>query len=51
MTDEYALLEALESQNTRLLNRNRRLVDEAALARSLESEAGLLRERESYNFV
>lgn len=47
VTDEYALLEALESQNTRLLNRNRRLVDEAALARSLESEAGLLREREA----
>jgi hypothetical protein len=46
VTDECALLEALESQNIRLRNRNRRLLDESSLARSIESEETLRRERE-----
>lgn len=47
VTEECELLKALESQNTRLTNRNRRLLDESSLARSLELEKTLHREREA----
>ena len=47
VTEECELLKALESQNTRLINRNRRLLDESSLARSLELEKTLHREREA----